>query len=75
MLRAKLSIEELDTAWKVFIFGVFLVRISLYSDWIRTRKTPNTLTFHAVRETAYEILQKTILLFEMISKIFNEITA
>ena len=30
------------------IFGVFLVRIFPHSDWIRTRKTPNTDTFHAV---------------------------
>ena len=52
------------TAWKVSVFGVFLVRIFLHSDWIRrysvslrirsecaktrTRKTPNTDTFHAV---------------------------
>ena len=30
------------------IFGVFLVRIFPHSDWIRTRKTPNMDTFHAV---------------------------
>ena len=32
-----------DTAWKVSLFGVFLVRI------LGTRKTPNVDTFHAVR--------------------------
>ena len=28
------------TAWKVSVFGVFLIRIFRYSDWIQTRKTP-----------------------------------
>ena len=37
------------TAWKVSVFGVFLVRIFPHVDWIRTTKTPNTDTFHAVR--------------------------
>ena len=50
------------TAWKVYVFGVFLVRIFAYSDWIqrdipriqseckkiRTWKTPNTDNFYAV---------------------------
>ena len=36
------------TAWKVSVFGDFLVRIFLHSDWIRNRKTPNTDTFYAV---------------------------
>ena len=39
------------TAWKVSTFAVFLVRIFPHSDWIRkirTRRTPNTDTFHAV---------------------------
>ena len=50
------------TEWKVSVFGVFLVRISPHSNWIRrvslriwsecgkirTRKTPNTDTFRAV---------------------------
>ena len=35
-------------AWKVFIIRVFLVRIFPHSNRIRTRKTPNTDTFHAV---------------------------
>ena len=34
---------------KVSIFRVFLVRIFPDSDWIRTRKTPNTVTFYAVK--------------------------
>ena len=37
-----------STAWKVFLFGVFLVRIFPHLGWIRTRKIPNTDTFHAV---------------------------
>ena len=39
------------TAWKVSVFGDFLVRIFPYSvrmQEIRTRKTPNKDTFHAV---------------------------
>ena len=36
------------TAWKLSVIGVVLVRILSDSDWIRTRKTPNTDTFHAV---------------------------
>ena len=35
------------TAWKVSVFGVFLIRIFSPLDWKRTRKTPNTNTFHA----------------------------
>ena len=30
------------TAWKVPVFGGFMVRIFPHLDWIRTRKTPNT---------------------------------
>ena len=37
--------EMLLTAWKVSVFGDFLVCIFPHSDWIRTRKTPNTDTF------------------------------
>ena len=33
---------------KVLVFGVILVLIFPHSDWIRTRTTPNTYTFHAV---------------------------
>ena len=44
-------ITDLNTVWRVFIFGVFLVRIFPHTDWIRTRKTPNTDTFHAVKVT------------------------
>ena len=51
-----------NTAWKVSVFWVFLVRIFWHLYWIqtdtpylsecgkiRTRKSPNTDTFHAVR--------------------------
>ena len=41
------------TAWKVPVFGVFLVHIFPHSDWIRIRKTPNTGTFHAVVDYWY----------------------
>ena len=36
------------TAWKVFVFGVTLVRIFPNLDWTRTRITPNKDTFYAV---------------------------
>ena len=42
------SFYILCTAWKVFVFGVILVRIFPHSDWIRTRLTLNTNTFYAV---------------------------
>ena len=34
--------------WKVSVFGVFMVRFFPHSNWIRTRKNPNTDTFHPV---------------------------
>ena len=43
-------IIEINTAWKVSVFGVFMVRIFRHSDWMWTRKTPNTDTFHAVKK-------------------------
>ena len=64
LLYQRFLIAITYTAWKVSVFGVFLVRIFPHSDWIRrygvsfriqsewgkirTRKTPNTDTFHAV---------------------------
>ena len=42
------NFSVVDIAWKVPIFGVFLVCIFPDLDWIRTRKAPNTDTFHAV---------------------------
>ena len=56
-----ISYKNTYTGWKVSVFGVLLVRIFPYSDWIRrslriqsecgkmrTRITANTDTFHAV---------------------------
>ena len=40
------------TAWKVFVFRVSLVRIQSKCEEIRTRKTPNMNTFHAVTVTS-----------------------
>ena len=37
-----------STAWKVSVFGIFLVRISPLSNWIRTRETRNSDTFYTV---------------------------
>ena len=54
------TLHSPDTAWKVSVFGVFLVRILPHLDWIcispysvqmrkiRTRRIPNTNTFHTV---------------------------
>ena len=67
------STYKQQTAWKVSVFGVFLVRILLHLDWIRgdteyrsvfspncgkirTRKTPNTDTFHAVTTLKVDLL-------------------
>ena len=41
------SSRDITTAWKVSVFGVFLVRMQ---GNIRTRKTPNTDTFDAVQK-------------------------
>ena len=42
------------------VFGIFLVRISPRSDWIRARKTPNTDAFHAVYVYYYGSYNKQI---------------
>ena len=44
-------------AWKLFVLGVFLVRIFPHSDWIRTRKTPNTDTFQAVKTISFQFVE------------------
>ena len=36
----------------MFVFGAFLVCLFPHSDWIRTRKSPNADTFHAVINVA-----------------------
>ena len=40
--------NKAHTAWKMFVFGVFLVHIFPHWDWIRTIKNPKTETFHVV---------------------------
>ena len=42
------EISRLTTARKVYVFGLFLVRIFLHLDWKRTRKAPNADTVYAV---------------------------
>ena len=37
-VQSTLSFQWTDTAWKVFLLGTFLVRISPHSDWIRRDK-------------------------------------
>ena len=39
---------RMNTAWKVSVFGAFLVRIFPYLGWMQTRKIPNMNTFQAV---------------------------
>ena len=46
-----------STAWKVPIFRVFLICIFPHSDWMRTRKTPNTDTFQAVKTISFQFLE------------------
>ena len=43
------SVSKQIPAWEVSVFGVILIHIFPYSDWIRTRITPNTDTFYAVQ--------------------------
>ena len=50
------------TAWKESVFGVFLVRMFLHLDWMRTRKSPNTDTFHEVITVAFKKMLGFILL-------------
>ena len=50
------------TAWKQSVFGVFLVVIFLHLDWMRTRKYPNTDTFHKVITDASKNMLGFILL-------------
>ena len=35
------------------VVGVFLVRIFMNLDWMRTRKTPNTGTFHVMNTSLF----------------------
>lgn len=42
------EISRLTTARKVYVFGLFLVRIFLHLDWKRARKAPNADTIYAV---------------------------
>ena len=65
MTYARISISmntcKIHTAWKVSAFGVSLVCIFSYLDWIRrdipiqlrTRKTPNTDSVHTVSEAGH----------------------
>ena len=62
--HAKLK-STFTTAWKVSVLRVVLVVIFPYSDWIRTRKTPNTDTLTAVicvfnSKTTLKICQKQL---------------
>ena len=43
-----MTLKILPDFLKVSVFGVFLVRIHCKCEIIRTRKIPNTDTFHAV---------------------------
>ena len=38
LTNSSLRLHETYTAWKVFVFGAFLVRIFPHSDWIRRDK-------------------------------------
>ena len=55
MLYAVLEILMFYTVWKVSVFGVFLVCTQPECGKIRTRKTPNTDTFHAVLLTYFSL--------------------
>ena len=61
--------------WKVFVFGAFLVRILPHSDWMRTRKNPNTDTFHAVKATLkqFRVLKKVLRWIPFFSSIVSRL--
>ena len=46
--QKKTDTQKSFTAWKMPVFGVVVVRIFSQLHWMRTRKTPNMDTFHAV---------------------------
>ena len=49
-----------NNAWKVSVFGVFSVYIFPRLDCLRTRKTPNTTFFHAVKKQLFNQMLNTI---------------
>ena len=57
----KFLILQVQNLRKKCAFGVILVRIFPYLDWIRTRLTPNTENFHAVRIYMFLCFDKTSL--------------
>ena len=59
-LRAFLTILLPCTAWKVSVFEVFAVRIQPECGKMRTRKTPNTNTFHSVLLFVFSGLMKMV---------------
>ena len=64
-----LSAYERVIAWsQLSISGVFLVRVFSHSEWIRARKTPNTITFHAVGDCYFSTLWTP---FHSLFKLFN----
>ena len=52
----KLTLTKTFTAWKVFVFGVILVRIFPHADWI----TPNTDGFYAVFYSNVSMLDRIL---------------
>ena len=55
-----MSTVHSDSVGKVFVFGVFLVRIQSKCGKIQTRKTPNTDTFHEFESNVCEGAQKSL---------------
>ena len=67
----------INTAWKVSVFGAFLLRIFPHSDWIWTRKTTRTDTFYAVKscqncQLAVYLARKWILLIWPYAEEYSE---
>ena len=48
------------TAWKMSVFGVFLVRVLPHLEWIRIRKTPNMGTFPVMLVTKNSLKNNSI---------------
>ena len=62
------------TAWKVFVFEVFLVLIFSHLDWIRTRKTPNTDTSRSVNlYYIYNVSIRSLVMEKIIAEILSKL--
>ena len=58
------TLQSFSSVFLGSIKRIFLVRIFSYSDWIRTRITPNTYTIHAVKAKVIIPFEATIFILQ-----------